>query len=78
MVMVVNWVIIWTYLLQITREVKIVVNGAGAAAIACINLMITLGVKKENIITCDTRGVIYKDRKDGMNKWKENIAVDTT
>jgi malate dehydrogenase (oxaloacetate-decarboxylating)(NADP+) len=59
------------------EDTKIVVNGAGAAAIACINLIITLGVKKENIITCDTKGVIYKGRTDGMNKWKDNIAVDT-
>ena len=59
------------------EEVKIVVNGAGAAAIACINLIKKLGVKQTNIITCDSRGVIYKGRKDGMNKWKESLAVNT-
>ena len=47
--------------------VKIVLNGAGAAGIACLKLMNTYGVKKENIIACDTRGVIYKGRTAGMN-----------
>jgi malate dehydrogenase (oxaloacetate-decarboxylating)(NADP+) len=57
--------------------VKVVVNGAGAAAIACINLIISLGVNKDNIILCDTKGVIYKGRTEGMNKWKEEKAVET-
>lgn len=58
-------------------NLKIVVNGAGAAAIACIDLIKTYGVKHENIILCDTKGVIYKGRVEGMNKWKERHAIDT-
>ncbi len=58
-------------------DIKLVVNGAGAAAMSCINLAISLGVNKNNIILCDTRGVIYKGRKEGMNKWKEEKAVET-
>lgn len=59
------------------KSVKIVVNGAGAAAISCINLIYSLGVPKENIILCDSRGVIYKGRPEGMNPWKEEKATDT-
>lgn len=59
------------------HSIKIVVNGAGAAAIACINLLIALGVRKQNIILCDTKGVIYKGRLEGMNQWKEALAVET-
>lgn len=59
------------------EDLKIVVNGAGAAAIACIELLLALGVKKNNVILCDSKGVIYKGRTDGMNKWKEAHAVDT-
>ena len=58
-------------------DIKIVVNGAGAAAMSCINLAIALGIDKNNVILCDTRGVIYKGRKEGMNKWKEEKAVET-
>ncbi len=58
-------------------EVKIVVNGAGAAAISCINLAISLGISRDNIILCDTQGVIYKGRTEGMNKWKEEKASIT-
>ncbi len=58
-------------------ELKIVVNGAGAAAIACLDLMTAFGVKKSNIILCDTQGVIYKGRASGMNKWKEQYAQET-
>ncbi|GAB4162586.1 MAG: NADP-dependent malic enzyme [Rickettsiaceae bacterium] len=58
-------------------KVKVVVNGAGAAAIACINLITSLGVDEGNIILCDTKGVIYKGRTEGMNKWKEEKAVET-
>lgn len=58
-------------------EVKIVVNGAGAAAISCINLAISLGISRDNIIFCDTHGVIYKGRTEGMNKWKEEKASIT-
>ena len=58
-------------------EIRIVVNGAGASAIACANLAISLGVKAENLMMCDTKGVIYKGRAEGMNKYKERFAVDT-
>jgi len=58
-------------------EIRLVVNGAGAASIACANLAISLGLKKENLIMCDTKGVIYKGRTEGMNKYKERFAVDT-
>lgn len=59
------------------EDLKIVVNGAGAAAIACIDLLIALGVDKSKIILCDTKGVVYKGRLEGMNKWKELYASDT-
>ncbi len=59
------------------EQIRIVVNGAGAASIACANLAISLGVRKENLIMCDTKGVIYKGRAEGMNKYKERFAVDT-
>lgn len=57
---------------------KVVLNGAGAAGIACLKLMVNYGVKLENIIVCDTRGVIFKGRTEGMNKYKEDFANDTT
>ncbi len=58
-------------------EVKIVVSGAGAASIACMKLYKDLGVKAENILMTDSRGVIYKGRGDGMNKYKEEFAAET-
>lgn len=58
-------------------EIKVVVNGAGAAAMSCIDLAVALGVDHNNVILCDTRGVIYKGRTEGMNKWKEARAADT-
>lgn len=58
-------------------EIRLVVNGAGASAIACANLAISLGLKKENLIMCDTKGVIYQGRTEGMNKYKERFAIDT-
>lgn len=59
-------------------EIKLVVNGAGASAIACTKIFISLGLKKENVLMCDTTGVIYKGRTQGMNKYKEEFANDTT
>lgn len=59
------------------KDIKIVVNGAGAAAIACIELIKSMGVLHNNVILCDTKGVIYKGRSDGMNKWKERHAAST-
>ena len=56
---------------------KIVINGAGAAGIACANLAITMGIDKDNVILCDTKGVIYKGRKEGMNEYKERLAAKT-
>ncbi|MEN3045434.1 MAG: NADP-dependent malic enzyme [Candidatus Hydrothermales bacterium] len=58
-------------------EIKVVINGAGASAIACAKFYLLLGVKKENIIMCDTKGVIYKGRKEGMNIYKEEFAIET-
>lgn len=58
-------------------EVKIAFSGAGAAAIACAKLFIHLGVRPENLLMCDSHGVIYKGREKGMNKYKDEFAVDT-
>jgi len=58
-------------------DMKVVVNGAGAASIACVELIQLMGIKKQNVILCDTKGVIYKGRTEGMNKWKEVHAVET-
>jgi len=58
-------------------KVKIVMNGAGASGIANANIYIELGVKPENIIMCDSKGVIYKGREIGMNPYKEKFAQDT-
>jgi malate dehydrogenase (oxaloacetate-decarboxylating)(NADP+) len=58
-------------------QVKMVYNGAGAAAIACANLQIALGAKKENIVMCDTKGVIYKGRPNDMNPYKEKFQSET-
>lgn len=66
---------------QVTKrkieDIRLVVNGAGASAIACSNIFISLGVRRENLTMCDTTGVIYKGRKEGMNKFKEAFAIDT-
>jgi malate dehydrogenase (oxaloacetate-decarboxylating)(NADP+) len=58
-------------------EVKVVFNGAGASGIACAKYYISLGVKKENLILCDTRGVVYKGRMKNMNPYKEELAAET-
>jgi len=57
------------------EEVRIVVNGAGAAAIACLKLLVSVGAKKENIVMLDTKGVLRKDRTD-LNKYKQIFATD--
>ena len=59
------------------EEVKLVCSGAGAAALACLNLLVSLGMKKQNIIVCDSRGVIYQGREQGMDKYKNAYANDT-
>jgi malate dehydrogenase (oxaloacetate-decarboxylating)(NADP+) len=58
-------------------DIKLVVNGAGAAATACVELVKALGVRAEHVIMCDSKGVIYKGRTEGMNQWKSAHAVDT-
>ena len=60
-----------------TQDVKIVLNGAGAAGIACIELLKSMGVKHNNCVVCDTKGVIYQGRTEGMNQWKSAHAVAT-
>ncbi|MBI5577994.1 MAG: NADP-dependent malic enzyme [Deltaproteobacteria bacterium] len=59
-------------------EMRVVINGAGAAAIACAKLYILFGIQKENILLLDSRGVIFKGRTAGMNPYKAAFAVDTT
>jgi len=59
------------------EDLQVVVNGAGAAGISCSDFYIRLGVQKENIVLCDTRGVIYKGREQGMNEYKAAYAVET-
>src|SRR6202789_3384373 len=59
------------------RKLKMVVNGAGASAIACVELFKALGVPHDSVIMCDTKGVIFKGRTEGMNQWKSAHAVDT-
>ena len=59
------------------EEIKIVFNGAGAAGIACANLLISMGVNKKKLILCDSKGVIYKGRTVGMNPYKERLAAQT-
>src|SRR5689334_4658138 len=59
------------------EQVRVVFNGAGAAGIACAEHYVRLGVKRENIILCDTKGVVYKGRGAGMNTYKERFARET-
>ena len=59
------------------EDVKIVLNGAGAAGIACVELLKRMGAKHQNCIACDTKGVIYQGRTEGMNQWKSAHAVKT-
>jgi len=59
------------------RDVKVVVNGAGAAGIACLDLMVSMGLNRSNVVLCDTKGVIYRGRTEGMNQWKAAYAVET-
>jgi len=66
---------------ELTRKdiskIKVVFNGAGASGIACAEHYIRLGVRKENLFLCDTKGLVYKGRTDGMNPYKERFAQDT-
>ncbi|MEL7252669.1 MAG: NADP-dependent malic enzyme [Pseudomonadota bacterium] len=59
------------------EDVKIVLNGAGAAGIACVELLKAMGARHENCIVCDTKGVIWQGRTEGMNQWKSAHAVKT-
>ncbi len=59
------------------KDFRLVCNGAGAAAIACVELVKSLGVPGQNVILCDSKGVVYKGRTEGMNQWKSAHAVDT-
>ncbi|HXV61441.1 MAG TPA: NADP-dependent malic enzyme [Vicinamibacteria bacterium] len=67
--------------LEITEKdiahVKVVINGAGAAGIACAELIENLGVAHDNIVMCDSKGIVYRGRSEGMNRYKERYAVST-
>lgn len=58
-------------------EMKVVMNGAGAASISCAKIFFALGVKPSNMIMCDSKGVVYKGRTEGMNRYKQEFAVET-
>ena len=57
-------------------EITVVFNGAGAAGVACAEFYMSLGVKRENLILCDSKGAVYRGRKEGMNPYKESLATD--
>jgi malate dehydrogenase (oxaloacetate-decarboxylating)(NADP+) len=59
------------------QEVRLVINGAGAAAIACVELLKAMGMPHDHAIICDTQGVIFRGRESGMNQWKSAHAADT-
>ena len=59
------------------KNFKLVCNGAGAAAIACVELIKSMGVPPQNVILADSKGVVYKGRTEGMNQWKSAHAVET-
>jgi malate dehydrogenase (oxaloacetate-decarboxylating)(NADP+) len=59
------------------KSFRLVVNGAGAASIACVELIKSLGVPNENVTLADSKGVVYKGRSEGMNQWKSAHAVET-
>ncbi len=59
------------------KTAKMVVNGAGAAAIACVELFKAMGLPHDNVILCDTKGVVYQGRTEGMNQWKSAHAIKT-
>jgi malate dehydrogenase (oxaloacetate-decarboxylating)(NADP+) len=58
-------------------KVRVVVSGAGASAIACTKFYLTLGVRRENVVMVDTKGVVYRGRTEGMNPWKQEFASET-
>ena len=59
------------------KKTKLVCNGAGAAGIACLDLVKAIGFAPENVTLCDTKGVVYRGRVEGMNQWKSAHAIDT-
>src|SRR5688572_5037145 len=59
------------------KDTKMVVNGAGAASIACVELLKAMGMPHGNVVICDTKGVLYKGRTEGMNQWKSAHAIET-
>ena len=59
------------------RDTKLVVNGAGAAGIACVELLKAMGMRPEHVMLCDTKGVVYQGRTEGMNQWKSAHAAAT-
>jgi malate dehydrogenase (oxaloacetate-decarboxylating)(NADP+) len=59
------------------RQTKLVINGAGAASIACAELLRAMGMRPENILMCDTKGVLWRGRTEGMNQWKSAHAAET-
>ncbi len=60
------------------KDVKLVINGAGAAAVACAELVKAMGIRPQHVTLADTKGVIYRGRTEGMNQWKSAHAVETT
>ena len=59
------------------KDIKMVINGAGAAAIACVELIKSMGLPHDNAILCDSKGVVYQGRSEGLNQWKSAHAVET-
>src|SRR3984957_5901078 len=59
------------------QNTRLVCNGAGAAGIACLDLIKAMGFEPANVILCDTKGVVYRGRQEGMNQWKSAHAVET-
>ncbi len=71
---ILNWL---EYTGRKITDVRLVANGAGASALACLNLLVEMGMPKDNIIVCDRKGVIYEGRKEGMDPYKEKFANKT-
>lgn len=71
---ILNWL---EYTGRKITDVKLVANGAGASALACLTLLTEMGFPKDNIIVCDRKGVIYQGRKEGMDPYKEKFANNT-
>ena len=59
------------------QDIRMVVNGAGAASIACVELLKAMGLPNDSVLLCDTRGVVYQGREAGMNQWKSAHAAAT-